>query len=476
MSVRVKKLLFPLQAKFQEAQAQAQAAAAAAKSSPGSNKQLVKKPRRKPQPKAALPLKAAKSTKRPASKKPPLMRTNKAKVAKTVNNSLRPTGGLSDSFSPENPSDVLSPGISMSLSSDYSHSSDPSPVSPSLGDFQHYDPPMFDSQRREEMLFTAIDREESRHDILSTDFELASSETTPGKSLYRMEGKVVVDDDNIEHSVPTSVITHTPGMFSFGLAGSNGQRSPAKPDARTKSSPLNSRSKNAKASKPKDTRNQQNLGSMPTHHSVANILSTSIHADSVKKDKSTVKELTLIRDPMFSPPHGLLSGSDLKSHSNGVNSEHLHSPSQVGLSMDSLLSPAQRPWPAIVSNTSPASASYTSPLNSTQTGISRLVSPPFSPTSLSPHISPHVSIGNVFTFDRSSHFQQSHLTSPGLSPSFLQGQAKQSLPPYQRHGELDHNGGHDNDPFLFPVDREQSLFGTPFTQSHDTSLGDLRLR
>ena len=94
---------------------------------------------------------------------------------------------------------------------------------------------------------------------------------------------------------------------------------------------------------------------------------------------------------------------------------------------------------------------------------------------MSPHISPHTTLGSVFTFDRPSHFQQSHITSPTLSPaspSFLQGQIKQTGPPYQRHSELDNT----EDPFLFPVDRDQPLFGGPFNQNHDTSLGDLRLR
>ena len=419
----------------------------------------MKKPRRKPQPKAPLPQKVPKPAKKPANRKPPAPRSNKARVTtpKTTNNSLRPVG-LDNSFSPDNSSDMLSPDISLTLSSDYSHGS-ASSMSPALDDFQQYDSPMFESEQRDEMLLGGLEHEESEHDILSGNFPVVSNGSSSIKGLYPVKGKAC----GVGHSVPASVITHTPGLLNSSafLGASQGLS-----ESRARSSPLNSKGKANKSSKPRDTKKLLNT-STASSHSVASILSPSIHHNNLKKENNKIKELALNKDPMFSPPH-----NDLKSHSNGVNSGHLHSPS---MTMDAILSPTQRSWSAIVSNTSPASSSFTSPLNSSQTGLSRLVSPPFSPPSMSPHISPHTSLGSVFTFDRPTHFQQTHITSPTLSPaspSFLQGQIKQTVPPYQRHSDLDHT----DDPFLFPVDRDQSLFGGPFNQNHDTSLGDLRLR
>ncbi|XP_078376847.1 uncharacterized protein LOC144660154 isoform X3 [Oculina patagonica] len=454
-------------AKFQEAQAQAQAAAAAAaKTCPATIKPPAKKPRRKPQPKAPLPQKAPKVPKKPASRKPAAPRSNKARVTKTPNNSLRPVG-LDNSFSPDNSSDMLSPDISLSLSSDYSHGSAPSPMSPALDDFQQYDSSMFESEQRDEMLLSGLEHEGSEHGILSDNFPVVSNGSSSIKGLYPGKSK----NCGVGHSVPASVITHTPGLLNSGAFLGATQSGKGLGDSRTKASPLNSKSKTNKGSKPRDTKKLPNA-SNASSHSMASILSPSIHPNNIKQENNKIKELALNKDPMFSPPHGLLGSNDLKSHSNGVNSDHLHSPP---MTMDAILSPTQRSWSAIVSNPSPASSSFTSPLNSTQSGLSRLVSPPFSPPSMSPHISPHTTLGSVFTFDRPTHFQQSHITSPTLSPaspSFLQGQIKSTGPPYQRHNDLDHS----DDPFLFPVDRDQSLFGGPFNQNHDASLGDLRLR
>lgn len=459
-----------LQAKFQEAQAQAQAAAAAAaaaKTAPGVIKPPVKKPRRKPQPKASLPQTVLKLQKKPLNRKPAAPRPNKGRVIKTPNNSLRPVG-LDNSFSPDNSSNMLSPDISLSLSSDYSHGSASSPMSPTLNDFQQYDSSMFESEQRDEILLGSLEHEESEHDILNDNFSVVSNGSTSIKGLYPGKDKSC----GAGHSVPASVITHTPGLLNSPTFLSANQGGTGLADSRTKSSPLNSKSKTNKGSKPRETKKLVNASNAASH-SVESIISPNIHHNNMKMENNKIKELALNKDPMFSPPHGLLGSNDLKSHSNGVASDHLHSPP---MTMDAILSPTQRSWSAIVSsNTSPASSSFTSPLNSTQTGLSRLVSPPFSPPSMSPHISPHTTLGSVFTFDRPTHFQQSHITSPTLSPaspSFLQGQAKQVGPPYQRHNELDNT----EDPFLFPVDRDQSLFGGPFNQNHDTSLGDLRLR
>lgn len=446
-----------MQAKFQEAQAQAQAAAAAAKSSPGTIKPPAKKPRRKPQPKAPLLQKVTKQARKAANRKPAAPRVSKAKVTKTPNNSIRPVG-LDSSFSPDNSSDMLSPDISLSLSSDYSHGSASSPMSPALDDYQQYESSLFGAQQRDEMLLGDLEHAET----LGSDFPIVSN---GGTSLYPPKGKGSV----VGHSVPASVITHTPGLINSSVILGSIQRDNPLVDSRTKSSPLNSKGKANKGSKPRDTKKLQNA-SGASLHSVASILSPNIHRNNVKEGNSKIKELTLNKDPMFSPPHGL--GNELKTHSNGVNSDHLHSPP---MTMDTILSPTQRSWSAIVTNTSPAVASFTSPLNSSQTGLSRLVSPPFSPPSMSPHISPHTTLGSVFTFDRTSQFQQSQITSPTLSPaspSFLQGQIKHAGPPYQRHNDLDNT----DDPFLFPVDRDQSLFGGPFNQNHDSSLGDIRLR
>jgi len=447
-------------AKFQEAQAQAQAAAAA-KSSPGTIKPPAKKPRRKPQPKAPLPQKVTKQVRKQINRKPAAPRSSKAKVTKTPNNSLRPVG-LDNSFSPDNSSDMLSPDISLSLSSDYSHGSASSPMSPALDDYQQYDSTLFGAQQREEVLLGDLE-----HESLGGDFPvIVSNGSSPLKDLFSSKSK----GGGVGHSVPASVITHTPGLINSGMILGTIQGHNSSSESKTKSSPLNSKGKANKGSKPRDTKKVQNTGGTSLH-SVTSILSPHIHRNNVKEENNKIKELTLNKDPMFSPPHAL--GNDLKSHSNGVNSDQLHSPP---MTMDAILSPTQRSWSAIVTNTSPAvSSSFTSPLNSSQTGLSRLVSPPFSPTSMSPHVSPHTTLGSVFTFDRTSHLQQSHITSPTLSPAsptFLQGQTKHVGPPYQRHGDLDHS----DDPFLFPVDRDQPLFGGPFNQNHDSSLGDLRLR
>lgn len=451
-------------AKCQEAQAQAQAAAAAVKSSPGATKPPPKKQRRKPQPKASLPQKVPKPTKKPANRKPGMPRASKLRSIKTSNNSIRPIG-LDNSFSPDNSSDMLSPDISLSLSSDYSHGSGASPMSPALDDFQQYDSSMFESEQQEEMLLSGLDNEEREHDILSGNFPTVSNGNSPIKSLYSAKGK----ECGVGHSVPASVITHTPGLLnSSGFLGT-GQDDSCLSESGTKSSPLNSRSKPNKVSNVRDSKKLVHAST--ASHPCPDIISPIIHQNSIKKENNKIKELALNKDPMFSPPHGLLGSNDLKSHSNGVNSDHLHSPP---MTMDNILSPTQRSWSAIVSNTSPASSSFTSPLNSTQTGLTRLVSPPFSPPSVSPHISPHTSLGSVFTFDRPTHFQQSHMTSPTLSPaspSFLQGQLKQTGARFPRHNEIDHS----DDPFLFD-DRDQTLFGGTFNQNHDTTLGDLRLR
>lgn len=454
-----------MQAKFQEAQAQAQAAAAAAKTSPGTIKPPPKKPRRKPQPKAPLPQKVPKPPKKPASRKPAAPRSNKARATKTPNNSIRPVG-LDNSFSPDNSSDMLSPDIGLSLSSDYSHGSASSPMSPALDDFQQYNSSMFESEQRDEMILSGLEHEESDHDILGDNFQAVPNGSSSIKGLYPDKGK----SRGVGPSVPASVITRTPGLLNSSAFLGGSKAGSGLADSRTKSSPLNSKSKANKGSKPRDTKKLANA-SDTSSHLVTSILSPSIHHNNIKQESTKLKELALNKDPMFSPPHGL-GGNDLKAHTNGVNSDHLHSPP---MTMDAILSPTQRSWSAIVSNPSPASSSFTSPLNSTQTGLSRLVSPPFSPPSMSPHISPHTTLGSVFTFDRPTHFQQSHITSPTLSPaspSFLQGQMKSTGPPYQRHTDLDHS----DDPFLFPVDRDQPLFGGPFNQNHDTSLGDLRLR
>ena len=451
-----------MQAKFQEAQAQAQAAAAAAKSTLGIIKPPAKKPRRKPQPKAPLLQKVTKQAKRVANRKPAAPRSNKARVTKTPNNSLRPVG-LNNSFSPDNSSDMMSPDISLSLSSDYSHGSASSPMSPELDDYQQYDSSLFGAQQRDEMLLGDLENEES----LDRDFPIVSNSSSSLKGLYPTKGK----GSSAGHSVPASVITHTPVLINSSVLVDANQGGTLSSDSRTKSSPLNSKSKVGKGSKPRETKKLQNATGASLH-SVTSILSPNMHHNNEKEENNKIKELTLNKDPMFSPPHGLLGSNELKTHSNGVSSDHLHSPP---MSMDAILSPTQRTWSAIVPNTSPAASSFTSPLNSTQTGLSRLVSPPFSPPSMSPHISPNTTLGSVFTFDRTSHFQQSHITSPTLSPaspSFLQSQIKHPGPSYQRHGDLDNS----DDPFLFPVDRDQPLFGGPFNQNHDSSLGDLRLR
>lgn len=441
-----------LQAKFQEAQEQAQAAAAAAKSSPGVIKPPPKKPRRKPQPKAPLLQKVAKQAKRVASRKAAAPRSNKAQVAKAQpNNSQRPVG-LDGTFSPDNSSDMLSPDVSLSLSSDYSQGSASSPLSPVLEDYQQFGSSVFGTQQRDNMLLGDLDNVES----LDRDFPVVSNGSSL-KGLYSPKSK-----GSIGHSIPASVITHTPGLVNSSLILGDQN------DTRTKSSPLNSKSKNPK---PRETKKLQNIGGTSLH-SVTGVLSPHIHHNNIKEENKKIKQLALNKDPMFSPPHGLLGSNELKKHSNGVSSGHLHSPP---MTMDAMLSPTPRTWSAIVTNTSPAASSFSSPLNSTQTGLSRLASPPFSPTSISPHISPHTTLGNVFTFDRTSHFQQSHITSPTLSPaspSFLQGQIKHPGPTYPRHSDLDNS----DDPFLSPFDRDQSLFGGPFNQNHDSSLGDLRLR
>lgn len=399
--------------------------------------------------KAPLFQKVAKQARRPTNRKPAAPRSSKNKVAKATNNSLRPVS-LESAFSPENSSGMLSPDINLSLSSDYSHGSASSPMSPALDDYQEYGSPLFGAEQRDQMLLGDLEHEES----LQRDFPIASNSSSSLKGLYPTKN---------QHSVPASVITHTPGLINSGviLDAIQGNSSSSK-------SPLNSKSV-AKASKVRDAKELQDASCSPLH-SVTGILSAHTHRNDLKDEKNKMKELTLNKDPMFSPPHAL--GNEMKSQSNGVSSAHLHSPP---MTMDAILSPTQRPWSAIAANTSPASSSFTSPLNSTQTGLSRLVSPPFSPPSMSPHISPNTTLGSVFTFDRTSHLQQSsHITSPTLnpaSPSFLQSQVKHSGPAYQGHGALDNP----EDPFLFPVDREH-LFAGPFTQNHDSSLGDLRLR
>lgn len=441
--------------KYQEAQAQAQAAAAAAKSSQGTLKPPAKKQRRKPQAKAPLFQKVAKQARRPVNRKPVVPRSNKNKVTKTTNNSQRHVG-LDNTLSSENSSGMLSPDISLSISSDYSHGSASSPMSPALDDYQEYGSPLFGAQQRDQILLGDLEEEEVEEESLGGDFPVVSNtgNSSSLKGLYSTKS---------QHCVPASVITHTPGLINSGVILDAIQGNiPTE-------SPLHSKSK-PNSSKVRDGKKLQDT-SCPSMHSVTSILSSHVNRNNLKDENKKINELTLNKDPMFSPPHGL--GNEVKSQSNGLSSARLHSPP---MTMDAILSPTQRSWSAVVTNTSPASSSFTSPLNSTQTGLSRLVSPPFSPPSMSPHISPHTTLGSVFTFDRTSHLQQSsHLTSPTLSPSspsFLQGQLKHAGPPYQRHNDLDNS----EDPFLFPVDREQSLFGVPFNQNHDSSLGDLRLR
>ena len=310
-----------LQAKFQEAQAQAQAAAAtaaAAKTAPGVIKPPVKKPRRKPQPKALLPQKVPKLQKKPLNRKPAAPRPNKGRVIKTPNNSLRPVG-LDNSFSPDNSSDMLSPDISLSLSSDYSHGSASSPMSPALNDFQQYDSSMFESEQRDEILLGSLEHEESEHDILNDNFSVVSNGSTSIKGLYPGKDKSC----GAGHSVPASVITHTPGLLNSPTFLSANQGGTGLADSRTKASPLNSKSKTNKSSKPRETKKLVNASNAASH-SVESIISPNIHHNNMKMENNKIKELAFNKDPMFSPPHGLLGSNDLKSHSNGVTSDHLH--------------------------------------------------------------------------------------------------------------------------------------------------------
>ena len=259
-------------------------------------------------------------------------------------------------------------------------------------------------------------------------------------------------------------------------------------DTKMKASPLNSK---PRASKPRTTKPKETKPREPKiretkrgqskifrpSYSIENIIASSLSQNNIDSvEKNSPNHLTLNQDPMFSPPQGALPNN---SNSN-LNSEHLHSlAGRASVNMEGILSPTQRSWAGI---TSTAPCSYTSPLNSQAS--SRMTSPPFSPTSVSPHIvSPlRPSLGSVFTFDRPpvSQLLNSSVTSPRLSPPSPYIQAapvKQSLTFSRQQEELDHRQNNDNDPFLVPlIDKEQSVFGHHFHQNSDPSLGDLRLR
>lgn len=454
---------FSGQAKSQEAQAQAHAAAVA-RSSPGLTKQQPKKPRRKPQPRATPGTKVARPPKKPSSRKP-TPRTSKSKIGKILDTSVTSASGIDDSFSRDNSTDFLSPNMALPLSSDYSQNSDPPPMSPNLADFEQFGTPLFGAHTRDGLLLSSVPGGDNGHNILSGELPPTTNGTSPEEQMFhdvdsRASPVVQVPQWSSASTLPASVITSTPRVVVSGTPLNSARRG-TKTDLKSKSSPLNSRNKGSKPSKPKDSKRSQNQDKQGTC-TMANMLSNSqfISADLYGREKS-VKHLALNSDPMFSPPHGLLSGGELKSHSNG---ERVHSPSHVGLDIGGMLSPTQKAWSTVASGTQPTA--YTSPLNS-QTNISRLTSPPFSPPSISPHISPHASLGSLFTFDR-THLQQTHLTSPTSgpgSPPFMQsGHLKQ--PFHHRHNELDHQES-DGDPFLLSVEREQPIFN---------NLGDLRLR
>lgn len=345
--------------------------------------------------------------------------------------------------------------------SDYSHTSDRSPDSPKLGDLSQFESSLFEPQQQDHLLIP--DMAELPNNLTSMTnginadeklFEIDLKKTRPEKTAIWMP---------TSSSIPASVITARENSKSNSLLNSNhmnmqllNSENPSKP------SPLNSSKKAPKTTKSKKSVKRVTIS--PIHGIISPTLLQSNHL-------SNGSSMTFNDDPMFSSPQEILSG-EMKPHGNGLPSDHL---THSGIAMDSVLSSPHKSWSS-VSNTTNGNTAYTSPLNS-QNSLSRLSSPPFSRvslSSLSPHLSPNSSHSSVFTFDRPSHYQQTSILSPTLSPvspSYLNNTSLKHSVFQQR----DLDPSRSDDPFLTPVE-EQPLLGVPFHQSSDSSLGDLRLR
>ena len=330
----------------------------------------------------------AKQARRPVNRKPVVPRSNKNKVTKTTNNSQRHVG-LDNTLSSENSSGMLSPDISLSISSDYSHGSASSPMSPALDNYQEYGSPLFGAQQRDQILLGDLEEEEVEEESLGRDFPIVSNtgNSSSLKGLYSTKS---------QHGVPASVITHTPGLINSGVILDAIQGNiPTE-------SPLHSKNK-PNSSKVRDGKKLQDT-SCPSMHSVTSILSSHVNRNNLKDENKKINELTLNKDPMFSPPHGL--GNEVKSQSNGLSSARLHSPP---MTMDAILSPTQRSWSAVVTNTSPASSSFTSPLNSLKLDCPDWFHHPF-PHRRCPHTSHPIPLLEVYLHLTELHTYSSHLT------------------------------------------------------------------
>lgn len=451
-------------------------------------KQPAKKPRRKVQPKLTANHRPSKSTKKLQRKHPP--KSNRTvKVAKLIG--FSDSSILDDSFSAD----------SLAMSSEYSHTTEMSPGSPQLEDLQHFDTPLFDSQQQDNLMLrpTTEVEENGPSDILSDNIAIRRNGMNADDTLFQDSPKTTnITSWPLIESVQTSVITTPKISKQVSEMGppmllSNHLLSGTDREMKERSSPLNraSRIPKPKPMKPRETKPRElktrELKSREPKkglskvfrpsYSIESIIASSLNQNNMDvTGRSSPTHLTLSEDPMFSPPQSVLSSTP----NSNLNSEHLHSPSRVSVnSIDNILSPTRRPWPGIATT---SSESFSSPLNSHAS--SRITSPPFSPTSVSPHIvSPHrPSQGSVFNFDRppSSQLLHSSITSPRLSPlsPFLQtSQVKQSLTFSRPPEELDQRQSNENDLFLDSlIEKEQSMFGHHFHQSSDPSLGDLRLR
>lgn len=348
--------------------------------------------------------------------------------------------------------------------SDYSHTSDHSPSSPKLDDLSQFESSLFESQQQDHLLIPDMSVED-----LSNNLTSIPNGINPDEKLFDIDikknrpEKTTIWMPPLPPPLRVSVITARDNSKPNSLLNSNNMASMPLLNAENTSKPshLNSAKKTAKTTKNKKTARTKVIS--PIQGIISPTLLTHNHL-------TNGTSMNLLDDPMFSSPQEILN-TDIKSHGNGLPQDHL---THAGMTMDSVLTSSHKPWSVVSSNTN-GTGSYTSPLNSQNSNcLSRMSSPPFSRvslSSLSPHLSPNSTHSSVFTFDRTSHYQQSSILSPTLSPvSPYNTSLKHSV--FQQR-DLDPSGR--DDPFLTPVE-EQPLLGPPFHQTTDSSLGDLRLR
>lgn len=416
-----------------------------------SSKQQTKKPRKKPQQKPAAEPKPKKTANKKQSSRP-----SKSKSGKDV----AKASPLNSSFSPNNSSAVFSPNLDMQMS-DYSHTSDHSPVSPKLDDLSQFDSSLFEPQQQDHLLIPDMTVEDLPNNLTAIPNGINSDEKLFDIDLKksRAEKTTIWMPSS---SIPASVITSRSSSQSRSLLNSNSMTGIPLLNSGivSKTSNLNSNKRYPKTTKARKTARTTSISP------ISGIISPTLLQHNHLTNGTS---MNFNDDPMFSSSHEI---TGIKPHDNGLPPDHL---SHTGISMDSVLT-SHKSWASVSSATN--GTAYSSPLNSQNT-LSRISSPPFSrvslSSSLSPHLSPNPSHSSVFTFDRTSHYpQSSSILSPTLSPvspSYLNNSSLKHSVFQQR--DLDPSGG--DDPFLTPVE-EQPLLGGPFHQTSDSSLGDLRLR